>query len=493
MTAILDMRGIEKSFPGAHALRSVDLRVSPGEVMGLVGENGAGKSTLMKILSGAYRRDAGELRLGGERVDPSGPRDMIERGVAVIYQEPSLATHLTVAENVFMGRLPSRSGRVDWDRLRRETRQACDQLGLRIDPRSRVGRLSVAQRQMVEIAKALTRDARVIVLDEPSAVLGDSELRGLFEVIRRLATRGVALIYISHRLNEVFEITDRVTVMKDGRVVGSELTRDLTSDRLVRMMVGRELSELYPDRPARAGKEALAVHGITRRGVLHDVSLRVSEGEILGIAGLAGSGRTEVLRAIQGADPIDAGRVEVFGRHVAIRSPREAIDLGIGLLTEDRKADGLLMKQSVAFNMTIARLAEITRRGTLSPRKERATFDRYRKRLAVRAPSANAWIRHLSGGNQQKCVLARWLHANCRILLIDEPTRGVDVGAKTEIYQLLADLAARGVAIVMVSSELPEIVGLSDRVVVMREGRVMAELAREDATEERVMQHATRS
>ena len=308
--AVLEMRGIEKVFPGAHALRAVDLMVRPGEVLGLVGENGAGKSTLIKILSGAYQRDAGTVTLAGEPVEAATPNAMLERGVAVIYQEPSLAPHLSVAENVFMGRLPtSRIGVVDWARLRQDTAVVAQRLGLDLNPRTRVGALSVARRQMVEIAKALSRDARVIVLDEPSAVLGDAELRGLFGVIRRLAERGVAFIYISHRLNEVFEITDRVTIMKDGRVVADTPTRDLTHERLVRLMVGRDIGDIYPPRSSMPpGREALVVRGLRREGVLRDIDLTVREGEILGIAGLAGAGRTEVLRAIHGADPIDGGR-----------------------------------------------------------------------------------------------------------------------------------------------------------------------------------------
>jgi ribose transport system ATP-binding protein len=490
---ILDMRGIDKSFPGAHALRAVDLTVARGEVMGLVGENGAGKSTLVKILSGAYRRDAGEIRIAGEVVEPESPRHMIEFGVAVIYQEPSLAPHLTAAENIFMGRLPTtRIGLVDWNRVGRDTLAVSEHLGLELKPRARVGRLSVADRQMIEIAKALSRNARLIVLDEPSAVLGEAELRGLFEVIRRLAATGVAFIYISHRLNEVFRVTDRVTVMKDGQVVATEPTQELTTDRLVRLMVGRDLSELYPDKRAELGCVALSLRGVTRRGAIADVDLTVREGEILGVAGLVGSGRTELLRAVEGADPIDAGDVEVFGRPVTITSPSDAIELGVGLLTEDRKADGLMLKQSVAFNVTIAHLREIVRRGLLRPARERKTVEEYRRRLAVRASGPNALISQLSGGNQQKCILARWLHANCRILLIDEPTRGVDVGAKREIYELLTHLAERGVAIVMVSSDLPEVLGLSDRIIVMREGRVTAELVRAEATEELIMHHATR-
>jgi ribose transport system ATP-binding protein len=489
---ILEMRGIDKSFPGVHALRSVSLTVARGEVLGLVGENGAGKSTLIKILSGAYTRDQGEIRIGEAVIETTSPHDMIERGVAVIYQEPSLAPHLTTAENIFMGRLPqTKLGLIDWPRLEQATLAVGEQLGLKLQPRVRVQHLSVAQRQMVEIAKALSRDARLIVLDEPSAVLGEVELEGLFALIRRLAQQGVAFIYISHRLNEVFEIADRVTVMKDGQVVGTDRVQNMTPARLIKMMVGRELSEIYPQRNPVFGREALVVRDLTRRGLLHQVSLSVREGEILGIAGLAGSGRTETLRAILGADPIDAGQIEIFGQPVRIKSPQQAIALGLGLLPEDRKTEGLLLQQTVGFNVTIARLKQFAPHGMLQLAAERKKVQAYVERLNVRTPGIYSRIRSLSGGNQQKCVFAKWLNADCRILLADEPTRGVDVGAKREIYQLLADLAARGVAIVMVSSELPEILGLSDRILVMREGQVMANLSRGEATEEQIMHYAT--
>jgi ribose transport system ATP-binding protein len=491
---ILEMRGIDKSFPGVHALRAVDLDVRRGEIHGLVGENGAGKSTLIKILAGAYGRDAGEILIGGEAVDASSPSEMIGRGVAVIYQEPSLAPHLSVAENIFMGRLPTRRfGLVDHRKLAEDTAVVAERLGLDIDPTARAGTLSVARRQMVEIAKALSREARLIVLDEPSAVLADAELEGLVHVMRRLADKGVAFIYISHRLNEVFRITDRLTVMKDGRVVATERTANLDPDRLVRLMVGRDLGRIYGDRPDRpAGDVALQVTGLTRTGVFEGIDFAVRAGEILGIAGLAGSGRTEVLRAIHGADPIDAGTIRVFEREVAIRSPREAIALGIGLLTEDRKADGLLLLQAVGTNVTISRMAEVAPAGVIRAPRERRVVEGFIHRLAIRTPSASTRARNLSGGNQQKVILAKWLNAQCRILLIDEPTRGVDVGAKREIYALLRDLAARGTAIVMVSSELPEVIGISDRIVVMREGRVAATLDAREATEERVMAYATR-
>jgi ribose transport system ATP-binding protein len=490
---VLEMRGIDKEFPGAHALRGVDLSVRAGEIHGLVGENGAGKSTLIKILAGAHARDAGEIRIDGDLVDAGTPHEMLQRGVAVIYQEPSLAPHLTVAENVFMGRLPTRApGIVDWRRLNQDTAVVAQRLGLDLRPSVKVGRLNVAHRQMVEIAKALSRDARIIVLDEPSAVLADAELVGLFGVMRRLAEKGVAFIYISHRLNEVFQITDRVTVMKDGRVVATEPTSALDVDRLVRLMVGRDLAERDMTRPVLDGRIALEVRGVSRAGVLRDVSFSVRSGEILGIAGLAGAGRSELLRAIHGADPIDSGTIEVFGRPATLRSPRDAISLGIGLLTEDRKGDGLLMLQTVAVNVTLGNMRDVAPRGILHTRRERRVVKNAIDRLAIRTRGPGAPVRTLSGGNQQKVIFARWLHAECRILLVDEPTRGVDVGAKREIHELLRSLAARGVAIVMVSSELPEILSVSDRVLVMREGAVSAAMPLDEATEERIMAHATR-
>ncbi|HEV8280881.1 MAG TPA: sugar ABC transporter ATP-binding protein [Candidatus Limnocylindrales bacterium] len=491
---ILEMRGIDKTFPGVHALRSVDLDVRAGEILGLVGENGAGKSTLIKILAGAYARDAGEIRIAGELVEASSPNEMIQRGVAVIYQEPALAPHLSVAENIFMGRLPtSRFGIVDRRRLAEDTAVIARRLDLDIQPGAKVSTLSVARRQMVEIARALSRKARLIVLDEPSAVLADAELDGLIRVMHRLAETGVAFIYISHRLNEVFRITDQVTVMKDGQVVVTEPTATLTPDRLVRLMVGRDLGAIYGERGGAVdGAVALAVRGLRRDGVFVHVDLTVRSGEILGIAGLAGSGRTEVLRAIHGADPIDGGTVEVFGRAESIRSPREAIALGIGLLTEDRKADGLLLHQAVATNVTISRMDDVAPGGVVRAARERNVVDEHVRRLTIRTPSQRTLVQNLSGGNQQKVIFAKWLHARCRILLIDEPTRGVDVGAKREIYLLLRDLAARGTAIVMVSSELPEVLGMSDRIVVMREGRIVATLDAAEATEERIMAHATR-
>jgi ribose transport system ATP-binding protein len=488
----LEMRGIGKSFAGVRALDAVDLEVAAGEVLGLVGENGAGKSTLMKILSGAYAGDAGQMRVFGEPLHRPSPAEMIARGVAVIYQEMSLAPHLSVAENVFLGRLPRRRlGAIDWARAERETARLTARLGLHIDPRVRVERLSVAQRQMVEIAKALSRDARILVLDEPSAVLGDNELEGLFEVVRNLADHGVALVYISHRLSEVFRLTDRVVVLRDGTLVGTESTPQLDPDRLVSMMVGRQLADIYPERAARIGAPVLQVRGLRRAGVLHDIDLEVGQGEILGVAGLAGAGRTELLRAIVGADPVDEGEIVLGGQAITPRSPRHALRLGIGLLPEDRKSQSLFLHQSVQFNINVAHLGDFVNGGLLSTRAERRQAADYVESLGVRTPALTTPVANLSGGNQQKCVLARLLGARCRVLLVDEPTRGVDVGAKQEIYQLLAELAAHGAAIVMVSSELPELLGLCDRILVMREGRISAQLSRERASEELIMRHAT--
>jgi ribose transport system ATP-binding protein len=487
------MTGIQKRFAGVHALKGVSFTVGHGEVHALVGENGAGKSTLMKILSGAYTADEGEIFFAGERISRLSPQHMIDLGIAVIYQELTQAAHLSVAENIFLGRMPTTAlGIVDWRRAQTDAAAVLERLGFTLDPAARIDTLSVAQRQMVEIARALSRNARIMVLDEPSAVLGDSELEKLFEVIKRLARDGMSFIYISHRLNEVFEIADQVTVLRDGSVIGTDAVGNFDTNRLIHMMVGRELQDLYPKRTQKFGAVALQVDGLGREGVLHDISLSVRQGEILGICGLAGAGRTEVLRALMAADRVDSGSISYFGKPLALRSPRQAIRLGVGLLPEDRKNQGLFLHHTVGFNVTIARLKELTRSWLIRLKDEVDVVRDYVRQLNVRPPLPEAKIRNLSGGNQQKCVLAKYLNARCKILLVDEPTRGVDVGAKREIYQLLTTLADNeGTAIVMVSSELPEILGLSDRVIVMRQGRITAELDRTEATEALIMRHAT--
>jgi ribose transport system ATP-binding protein len=486
---LLEMRGISKQFPGVTALKDVSFDVRGGEVHGLVGENGAGKSTLIKILSGAYQADAGEIVIDGETVQRPSPLGMLDRGIAVIYQELMLAQHLMVAENLFLGRLPrSRLGTIDWAGARRRSLSIMERLGFHVDPDARISRLSVAQRQMVGIAGAFSRNARIVVLDEPSAVLGGTELEKLFEIIRRLARQGVSFIYISHRLQEVFAVCDRVTVLRDGLLVGTRAIEEVDAQALISMMVGRRLADIYPQRNRRPGTVVLTIEGLSRKGVLSDIDIEVRQGEILGICGLAGSGRTELLRAIIAADRSESRSYQLRGRPFRMTGPRLAIREGLTLLPEDRKIEGCFLPQGVAFNVTISRLKALRRSWMLSAAREREVVGGLVRRLNIRTPSLSTRISSLSGGNQQKCMIARSLNAGCAILLVDEPTRGVDVGAKREIYQLLARLADEELAaIVMVSSELPEILGLSDRIIVMRDGRIAGRFEREEASEERLM------
>ena len=488
----LKMDNIAKRFRGVAALDGVSFDLEVGEVLALVGENGAGKSTLMKILSGAYRADGGTIELFGETISNATPQQMLDRGVAVIYQELLLASDLTVAENIYLGRMPkTRAGLIDWRAAYDGARKAIERLGFDIKPGTKVRDLSVAHRQIVEIAKAMSRDAKIVVLDEPSAVLGDSELEKLFAIIAKLTGEGVSFIYISHRLEEVFAISRRTVVLRDGRKIGVEETKKLTKDALVRMMVGRELASIYPERKSEIGDTVLTVEGLSNH-LLDDVSVSVRKGEILGVCGLAGAGRTELLRAICGADNATVGRFSKKGLDRLPSSPKNALKNRIGLVPEDRRHQGLFIDQSVAFNISIAKLSTISKNGVLSMRAEGSMVQQYIESLRVKTPNAAQIIGNLSGGNQQKCVLAKLLNANCEVLLIDEPTRGVDIGAKREIYQVLVDLADReGLAIIMVSSELPEIIGLCDRAIVMREGRITAELPRAELTEEKIMHAAT--
>ncbi|MBU1335937.1 MAG: sugar ABC transporter ATP-binding protein [Alphaproteobacteria bacterium] len=493
-TSALSMTNITKRFPGVTALDGVNISLSRGEVLALVGENGAGKSTLMKILAGAYRADEGEISLFGKTVSYTSPLLMMRMGVAIIYQELLLAPHLTVAENIYLGRLPRTPlGTVEWAKVRKDAAAIINRLGFDIDVNAPVETLSVAYRQIVEIAKALSQNARILVLDEPSAVLGDAELEKLFAIIRRLAAEGMSFIYISHRLEEVFAISDRTQVMRDGRVVGVKPTSELTRNELVRMMVGRELSDVYPDRKPVAGKMLLEVQGLSN-SILKEADIHVREGEIVGVCGLAGAGRSELLRAIAGADSAQARVFNSMGVRSPFRSPRRGLARRVGLVPEDRRKQGLFVDQSVGFNISIAKLSNATSAGVIVGSKERQLAAKYIARLRIKTPSKEEIVGNLSGGNQQKCVLAKLLNADCRVLLIDEPTRGVDIGAKREIYQVLAELADREkVGIIMVSSELPEILGLCDRTYVMRNGRVVQELVRGAMTEERIMMAATGS
>ncbi|CAN5427511.1 sugar ABC transporter ATP-binding protein [soil metagenome] len=488
----LKLERISKSFPGVKALTDVSFTLQSGEVRALVGENGAGKSTLMKILSGAYAADAGTIAVFNENITHPTPASMIERGVAVIYQELAQAPHLTVTENVLMGRLPRSRTFIDWAEAKRQTASVTNKLGFDIDPAARVGGLSVAKRQMVEIAKALARHARIIVLDEPSAVLAQAEIQQLFGIIRQLARdEGVSFAYISHRLREVFEISDNVTVLRDGKVVHDGPSAAMTTERLIKSMVGRDVGDVFPKRNPHIGSEALSAKNISTAALLKGASVNVRKGEIVGLFGLAGAGRTELLRAIYGAEGRDAGSVHVNGKELAGGSPRTGISFGLGLVPEDRKTEGLFLIQSVGFNIMSASLHRILTHGFLSLQREKEIVKGLIDRLRIKTPTAATVAQNLSGGNQQKCVLARLVSAGCETLLADEPTRGVDVGAKREIYDLLVELAeSRGLAILMASSELPEILGLCDRIYVMREGLVIAELNARNTTEEEVMRFA---
>lgn len=476
------------------ALDDVSITLEGGEVLALVGENGAGKSTLMKILSGAYRADSGEISLFGNRVNYTSPLLMMRMGIAIIYQELLLAPYLSVAENIHLGRMPRTPlGTINWGKAHADAATLIERLGFEIDPGASVGSLSVAHRQIVEIAKALSQNAKILVLDEPSAVLGDAELEKLFAIIRRLASEGMSFIYISHRLEEVFAISDRTQVMRDGRVVGVKPTKDLTRNELVRMMVGRELSEVFPTRNAAVGRTLLKVEGLSN-SALDDASIYVREGEIVGLCGLAGAGRSELLHALCGADEARARSFNGMGIQSPFSSPRKGLSHRVGLVPEDRRRQGLFVDQSVGFNISIAKLSNAMSAGVLTGQKEGQLAAKYTSRLRIKTPSKDEIVANLSGGNQQKCVLAKLLNAECRILLIDEPTRGVDIGAKREIYRVLAALAdEERVGIVMVSSELLEIIGLCDRTYVMRNGRVVQELARDAMTEERIMLAATGS
>lgn len=488
---LLQMNGIEKSFPGVKALEGVSFSVCRGEVHGLVGENGAGKSTLMKVLSGAYLADGGKMIVDGNVVEDPSPARMIDLGIAVIYQEFAQAEHLSVAENILMNRLPRRWGGIDWGEAVRLSRAAMQRLGFEIDPQERISRLSVAQRQMIEIARAISGNARLIVLDEPSAVLGDAELEKLFQTIRNLQGEGVSFIYISHRLKEIFELCQRATVLRDGKMIASKQIADWTTDSLIQSMVGRPLADYFPPRNPAPGEEVLRVRGLRRKGVLHGIDVTLRKGEIVGICGLAGAGRSELLRAISGADPINAGTIKLFGRELKISTPRAAIANRVGFAPEDRKTDGLFLGQSVKFNITISALSQFGGSGRLDLARERAKVEGFVERLRVKTPGIETGVGTLSGGNQQKCVIAKQLNADCDVLLIDEPTRGVDIGARREIYDQIVDLVERqGLAVMMVSSELPEVIGMCDRILVMREGKISAELPG-GASEDEIMRHAT--
>jgi len=488
---LLHMRQIDKSFPGVHALKSVDLTLQAGEVLALVGENGAGKSTLAKILGGAHPADSGSITIDGSAADLRGPVAARRAGVGIIYQEFNLVPYLTARENIFLGQERTRAGFVSRRDEEERARALFGRLGVDIDPEALCADLSVAQQQVVEIAKALALYVRIIVMDEPSATLTPQEVEGLFAVVRELQGQGVGIVYISHRLDEVLAIADRVTVLRDGEHVGTCDIGEVDRDRLIEMMVGRKLETEFPRRKAALGAERLVVENLTRGSAVRGVSFSVRACEVLALTGLVGAGRSETARLIFGADRPDAGTIEMDGEPLRVRSPRDAIGSGIGMLTEDRKAQGLILGLSARQNFSLPNLSRFTRFGFVRRRQERRAFARYVESLRIKTPSQEEPTVNLSGGNQQKVVLAKWMERNCDVIIFDEPTRGIDVGAKYEIYVLINELAAQGKAIIMISSELPEALGMADRILVMHEGRITGEITDVPcATQEDIMRLA---
>jgi ribose transport system ATP-binding protein len=488
---IVSMEHITKSFPGVKALDNISININQGEIHALVGENGAGKSTLMKILGGAHIADSGKIKISGKEINNPTPAKMLQAGIAVIYQEFILTENMTVAENIFLGRyLKNSVGFVDYPRILKESEKICDNLHLDLDCRAKIKDLSVAKKQMVEIAKAMSRNAKVIVLDEPTAVLGEKELEGTFSIIKSLSKKGISFIYISHRLEEVFKVADFVTILKDGKHIITDNVRKFNTKNLVTYMVGRELDDIYPPRHNNIKNIALEVKNLSV-GFVRNINFTLRKGEILGLAGLAGAGRTEILRAIISADKKTKGEILINGKRLKINSPKDALKNGIGLLPEERKTQGLFLSQNVIFNIGISRFSDFMKLGLIFPKKENSRCRNFIKRLNIKPSTGKIITGNMSGGNQQKVVFSKLLNAKCDILLIDEPTRGVDVGAKQEIYKIINKLSREGTAIIMVSSELPELLGISNKILVMHEGRGIKLLETERTSEEEIMLYAT--
>ncbi|CNC66814.1 galactose/methyl galaxtoside transporter ATP-binding protein [Yersinia frederiksenii] len=485
---ILEAEGISKQFPGVKALNKVGIKIKPGSVHALMGENGAGKSTLMKCLIGIYHPDEGTIKVKGKVVTFSDTLDALHAGIAMIHQELNLVPHMTVAENIWLGREPVHYGLVNHDLLNSKTRDLLQHLNIRLKPEMVVGELNIASQQMVEIAKAVSYDADILIMDEPTSALTEGEVFHLFAIINELKEQGKGIIYISHKMDEIFEITDEVSIFRDGMFVATDKTENLTKQSLITMMVGRELTHMFPKFNNNIGEEVLRVSALRRDGLFRDISFTVKRGEILGVAGLVGAGRSEVMESLFGMHPADSGEIFIEGLPVNIDSPSKAIEQGLAFLTEDRKKSGLFLVLSVVENMSIVNLSEyINKKGFVSHGQMAQDCMEQIKKLNIKTPTMDQIINNLSGGNQQKVLIARWLLAQPKILILDEPTRGIDVGAKSEIYRLISELANRGVAIILVSSELPEILGMSDRVMVMHGGHITGILDKQDASQEKIM------
>lgn len=490
---MIQMSGISKAFSGNVVLNKVEFELHDGEIHALMGENGAGKSTLMKILSGIYEKDAGSVKVDGKQVEFTSPKDAEGMGIAVIHQELNILPDLTVAENLFLGKEKTYGpfGILRKKEMQEEARALLAKLGLEIDPRTRAGDLSVGKQQIIEIAKAIACDAKYIIMDEPTAALTDREIETLFQTVRELKEKGISFVYISHRMEEIFAICDRITILRDGTYVGVREIPKTTFDEIVAMMVGRELGERFPSRKAVIREVKLQVNNLSSAGAFENVSFTLRKGEILGVAGLMGAGRTEVAQALFGYRNTTAGEISIDGKPVKINSPIDAMKYKMGFVTEDRKTEGLILDFSVKDNIMLANLEKGAKSGVIVPRLENDLAAKYIEQLRIRTSSAAQSAKSLSGGNQQKVVIAKWLGTNPQILILDEPTRGVDIGAKKEIYQIMNQLAEAGVSILMISSELPEIIGMADRVIVMHEGKITGMLAKKDMTQEKIMHYAT--
>ena len=488
----IEMKGINKSFGSNQVLKNAGFELKDSEVHALMGENGAGKSTLMKILTGVYTKDAGTILVDGKEVVYKNPQEAEKAGIVFIYQELNVLFDLTVVENLFMGKeITKKFGICDKKAMGQKAQEIMDKMGVKIPVDAVMSDLSVGQQQMVEICKALMVDAKVLIMDEPTAALTQSETKVLFDVIKSLRKKGVSIVYISHRMEEIFELCDRITILRDGAYIGTRDIKDIDMDGIVQMMIGREIGERYPKREVKIGEEVLRVEGFTKNKVFHDVSFNVRAGEVLGVSGLMGAGRTEIMQAIFGNLSHESGRIFIEGKEVKIKNPRQAIAAGIGFITEDRKTEGLLLEKSIADNITIANLGKVSSKSVLSKKKSEELVKQGIEEFHVKCFGPEHECNNLSGGNQQKVVLAKWIFTDPKILILDEPTRGVDIGAKKEIYNVINQLAAKGVAVIMVSSELPEILGMSDRIMVVREGEVRGIVDGKDADQAKIMTLAT--
>jgi rhamnose transport system ATP-binding protein len=489
---VLELKGITKTFPGVTALDNVHFKLKPGEIHALMGENGAGKSTFIKVITGVHSPNEGEMYLNGQKVEFKNPNDATDKGIAAIYQHVTCYPHLTVTENIFMGheRLEKGSRRILWKQMHSEAKKLLDELGADFDPKTEMGALSVAQQQIVEIAKALSANAKIIIMDEPTAALTVRESEELYKITEKLRDDGASIIFISHRFEDMYRLASNVTVFRDGKYIGTWGVHDITNEDLIIAMVGREVTQLFPKKEPNIGEEVLRLEGLGKVGYFADISFTLRKGEILGLTGLVGAGRSEVCQSIFGIEPYDQGKVYMEGQEVLITKPSDAIDLGIGYLPEDRQKQGLILEWSIGQNITLSALDKLTKKGWLQKFKERELAKRLAEKVNVKTNSIFDLASSLSGGNQQKVVVAKLLNSDLKIIVLDEPTKGVDVGAKSAIYEIIGELAAQGYGVILISSEMPEIIGLSDRVIVMREGRITGILERSEVTQERILEAA---